>query len=583
MSELGVAAKAVGTAAALRLAWSAYEKASQFTWKDATESSFYLHWLAFCKSLVANGIVPTYAPQDMDGALTSTPSRSPEVWAAPPSRVSDSLVLRPLRLAGLELRNRVVRAAAFDGDREDEMLSTHVDQSKGGVGMTTVAYCAVARNGRSFDGQLVLEESRRAFLERMCSKVHAHGAKICAQLTHGGSFADRETIGEQQWAPSWVFNEAGFDFPRPMTLAMCDTMADWFAAGARMAKEVGFDCVELHVGHGYLLSQFLSPLSNKRTDKYGGSARARAEFPAEVLRRCRQQVGRDFPIVVKLNTSDGVYGGVEIQDAVVAAHVLAEAGADGIICTGGFVSKNGFYMLRGKTPQDKLVQALPHMWKKLAMLVFGPLAAPEIEYDDCFFRDGARAVLRAVGHRVPVCLMGGVNSLSAMEGALAEGFAFVQVARALIRQPDLVNRIEATLRLAEEGALQGPPRDVVSSCIRCNMCVIASVAPGGHFGCPFQRRDAKAREAQGAQGVLSVQGMRRLVLDEVARERAEAEQDNEPDQPHAQNAAVGAAARSAPTVAPSPVSATTAQREQERDIRDIEDLVIAAARGPARI
>lgn len=545
--------KVVGVAAGLRMLWGAYQTANNLTWKSASESAMYSHWVAFCQGLVEKGIVPEYLALDPEGRKIPVPSPSPMPFKEPPTRVADAKILQPLKLRGLTIRNRVVRAAAFDGETEQEYFDTHIAQAQGGVGMTTVAYCCVSHDGKTFDDQLVMSEDRRGFLTRLADAVHEHGAAISAQLTHGGSFADSEAIAPaKQMAPSSVFAPSGMNFPRAMTTKDLDKMLDDFAFSARLAKETGFDCLELHCGHGYLLSQFLSPSQNVRTDKYGGSAEKRAEFPAQVLRRCRAEVGEDFPIIVKLNMHDGMNGGLEINDATVAAKVLRAASADGFVMTGGFVSQNGFYMLRGNTPQDKLVQALPHTWKKIAVMIFGPLAVPPIEYEDCFFRDGARHIMKELGPDVPVCLMGGVNSFSEMEGAMDEGFGFVQIARGLIREPDLVNRITATLQLKEKGLREDVSEDIESSCVRCNMCVLASVNPAASFGCPFQRMDAKRRAAQDLPAVFSVEQMENA-LNPVHQAGLE----------------------------PNPVSANTTLRilpSKDQDIEDIEDMFIRAPR-----
>ncbi|CAK9023066.1 4 [Durusdinium trenchii] len=511
-------------------------------------STAFQSWLKVCRALNTY-VMPTYAPIDAEGNTISTPSQQPMVSAPPPKVLAQAKVLQPIRLRGLTLRNRVIRAAAFDGESEAEMVQTHVEQSKGGVGMTTVAYCCVDDDGLSFDGQLVVTEERLEFLTRLAAEVHKDGAALSGQLTHGGAFADRESIGgRQQIAPSVVFNTAGIDFPRMMNDADLERIANKFGESARIMQQAGFDCIELHCGHGYLLSQFLSPYFNSRTDRYGGSAEKRAEFPAECLRRCRAAVGPDMPIIVKLNVHDGVFGGIELADATVAAHVLADAGVDAIIPTVGHVSRNGFYMLRGNTPTEKLVQALPHTVKKIAMMIFGPLAAPEVEYEDCFLRDSARHILKEVGHKVPVVLMGGVNSFAQMQGAMEEGFEMVQAARALIREPDLVNRMYATLALQEEGRLPPLPdnpdqgRDIVSNCVRCNMCVIATVDPSAEFGCPFQRMDVKKRNAQNLPGILDIDSLKSVILEE-----------------------------SQGTLAPNAVSACAAS-----DLRDIEDLMVTS-------
>jgi len=515
--------KALPATVSLLAAWQAYKIAHGLTWKTATESIMYEYWLKFCDWIVHSGLpvryIPYssagYLPKDLNGNVMQVPSTSVQVHEEGlPTSTATSRTFSKFRLGGLELKNRVVRAAAFDGESESEMISTHVDMAKGGVAMTTVAYCCVNPYGKSFDGQLVMDTSKKPFLQKLTSAVHVHGAAISAQLTHGGSFTDRASSGGvQQVAPSACFNPAGFDFAREMSLEDLHGMKQDFANAALLAKESGFDCIELHVGHGYLLSQFLSPVYNVRTDKYGGSATNRARFPVECMLSCREMVGDDFPIVVKLNMHDGIEGGLELSDALIAAKMFADHKADGLVLTCGYVSRNGFYMLRGNTPQSKLVQALPHTSKKVAMMLFGPLAVPPIPYEDCFLRESARSILKEIGNTIPLCLLGGVNSFSEMEGAINEGFGFVQIARGLIREPDLVNRIQASLNICEKRQV-AEMADVVSSCIRCNMCVIATVDPTASFGCPFQRMDVKRRQAQKLPGVFSIEDFEKTLLEE---------------------------------------------------------------------
>jgi len=545
------AVQLAGALLAMRLWWLVrLQDERSIPWKALTESVVFQQWLAFARVLNRR-VLPQYHPKDAQGKIIPVPSKSPMPFAPEPRRLKDCKILQPIQLRGLTLRNRVIRAAAFDGDTEDDLIATHVDQSKGGVGMTTVAYCCVSHDGKTFDDQLVMEENRHDFLQSLTSQVHRYGAAISAQLTHGGSFADRECIGKIQLAPSAVFNTAGMDFPRAMTMEDCDEMAKNFANSARLAKECGFDCIELHVGHGYLLSQFLSPKMNVRNDKFGGDAKRRAEFPAECLRRCRTAVGEDFPIIVKMNVHDGMWGGLELADAMVAAEILTDASADAIIVTCGNVSRSGMYMLRGKTPQERLVQTLPHALKKVAMMIFGPFAAPDFYYEDCFLRDSARYVLEKPGAKVPVILMGGVNSLSEMEGAMEEGFACVQIARGLIREPDLVNRIEANIRFVEEEEeIENVEAllNVSSSCIRCNMCVIASFDPDSSSGCPFQKLDVKRRNAKGFNGVMSVQEHRQVL----------------------RNAKWNGTRRN------KSISMQGISASKERDLRDLEDLIVAS-------
>jgi len=462
------------------------------------------------KQLLKNS---SYKPLAADGVTRRTlpDSKTPPIYKAPPLSAHECASLQPIKVRGLTLRNRVIRGAAFDGTEVSQMVKTHEDVAAGGVGMTVVAYCSVARDGRTFEGQIVLRdvEDARARLRPVVDACHKHGAAICSQLTHAGSFAERPVIKEQQVSASAVFNIAGLDFPRAATKADIARLVDDFAHGAIVAvREIGFDAVELHCGHGYLLSQWMSPFHNRRTDEYGGSALNRARFPTMCLRAVRQALGPDVPILVKINANDGINAGLELPDALVMAEEFANNGADVLVVTCGNVSQNGMFMLRGASNVDKLALGLPGAGMKMLTAVFGPWMVPETPFETCFLRHEARSVLERVRGKALVCLMGGVDSLGELEGAMAEGFSFVQMIRPLIREPDFLLRVrkelaERTAAAAAAAKTVGQTDaadaeeafDVTSKCIRCNMCVIASVDPDRVFGCPFRNMEV-ARQGQ---------------------------------------------------------------------------------------
>jgi 2,4-dienoyl-CoA reductase-like NADH-dependent reductase (Old Yellow Enzyme family) len=269
----------------------------------------------------------------------------------------------PLTLAcGLVLRNRIIRAAAFAGGTLAEQTATHAEVAAGGVALTTVAYTAVAADGRTFASQLLLTPGAApAELADVARAVHSHGALLSFQLTHAGSFADMSVPGSgsgKAIAPSAVFELATLSRPRPATPEDMDRITEQFSAAARVAVGPGeADAVEVHLGHGYLLSQWLCPFTNRRTDEHGGSVENRARFPLRVVRAVRAAVGPRKAVFVKLNVSDGFSGGVSPPDvAALVAALIAEPGlVDGIIPSAGFVSRNGFYMLRGDVPRAGMV------------------------------------------------------------------------------------------------------------------------------------------------------------------------------------------------------------------------------------
>lgn len=439
---------------------------------------------------------------------------------APPPEGAAVRCFTPAKLRGLTLRNRIIRAAAYGGSEEEDLVKTHVDVARGGVGMTTIAYASISSAGRTFEKQVVLDESFRDMLTRLCAAVHGHGAAIAIQLTHSGAFADPSITRVPSLAPSRIFNEGGFNWCREMTTEDLAQHRAEFARAALLAVACGFDALELHFGHGYLLSQFLSPSTNRRKDRYGGSIENRMRFPLEVLHAVRAAIGEAVPIIVKMNMNDGFAGGLELPDAIEVAKAIEQTGeADMLVLSGGFVSRNGFYMLRGTTPLLSLARAMPGWAKGLAVLLFGPFFVPTVPFEECFFRDEARTILKAV-RRIPLCIIGGVTRLSHIEGALHEGFEFVQMARALIREPDLVLKMRRELEESQrssgkpenaaqaeqqpagssgrgtsraqgnEPAVFWPPRhgDVQSKCIHCNECVIGTIAGGGTY-CPERLKD----------------------------------------------------------------------------------------------
>lgn len=278
---------------------------------------------------------------------------------AAPLRFDEPLTLP----CGLVLRNRVIRAAAFAGGGVDEQATAHAEVAAGGVALTTIAYTSVSPDGRTFASQLLLTaDGAPQNLHNIARAVHAHGALLSYQLTHAGSFADVSIPGsgvDRTVAPSPVFELATMSRPRAATDADMDRLVADFAAAATVAVGPGeADAVEVHLGHGYLLSQWLSPKTNRREDSHGGSAEARMRFPLRVVRAVRAAVGPRHAVFVKLNVSDGFRGGVTPADvASLVRALVAEPGlVDGIVPSAGFVSRNGFYMLRGDVPRAGMVR-----------------------------------------------------------------------------------------------------------------------------------------------------------------------------------------------------------------------------------
>ncbi|NUO54325.1 MAG: NADH:flavin oxidoreductase [Polyangiaceae bacterium] len=360
-------------------------------------------------------------------------------------------VFEPATLGPLRLRNRVIKAATYEGmspggHASPALVAFHRRLAAGKVGLTTVAYCAVSREGRTFDNQLVLSAESRRVLGKLTKAVHDEDGKASLQLGHAGTFSKvRGTGGRAPCGPSFALNaygvSAGLPFARAMDAKDIADVVRAFGEAAATAVELGFDAVEVHLGHGYLLSQFLSPATNRRTDEWGGSIANRMRLPLAVLEAVRKSVGSNVAVIAKTNLSDGFEGGLDIDDAVTIAQTIEKSGtADAIVPSGGFTSRTPFYLLRGGLPLRKMADAQPDRLSRVAMRVLGGAIIDRYDFEPSFFLPLARHLRSAV--KLPLGLLGGVVSKDDFASARAEGFDFVVLGRALIADPDLVERMQ---------------------------------------------------------------------------------------------------------------------------------------------
>jgi 2,4-dienoyl-CoA reductase-like NADH-dependent reductase (Old Yellow Enzyme family) len=370
-------------------------------------------------------------------------------------------MFRPGRIGPVELRNRTIRAAAFEGmcpggRPSPSLLGYHRSLAAGGIGMTTVAYVSVTRDGLAFPHQMWMREEIIQDLRTLTEALHREGAAASVQLGHCGNMADRRVTGRRARAPSGVFNLFGLSLPKAMTEAEIEGLADAFGASVRMAREAGFDAVEIQAGHGYLISQFLSPYTNRRKDRWGGSLENRARLLRAVMARARPAAGGRMAVVVKMNLRDGFKGGLEIDEAVQVAGMLEGAGADALVLSAGFVSKCPMYIMRGETPLREMIAGSDRLVQKVGLTLFGRVFVEDFPFKEAYFLEDAVKVREAV--RLPLVLVGGLRSLEKIEEVLQAGFDFVAMARPLIRQPDFVDR----LRRGES---------TVATCEPCNKCM----------------------------------------------------------------------------------------------------------------
>jgi 2,4-dienoyl-CoA reductase-like NADH-dependent reductase (Old Yellow Enzyme family) len=370
-------------------------------------------------------------------------------------------LMSPATLGPLTLGNRIVKAATFEGSTPrgqvtDRLVDFHARVARGGVGLSTVAYCAVMPAGRVQRHCLVLDAETAIALRRVTDAVHAEGAAASAQLGHAGLVADARSNGMRSLAPSRRFSAPAKGLVPAATSADLDQVRDAFAAAATNAIEAGFDAVEIHLGHGYLLSSFLSPRLNKRTDRYGGSWPARSQFPREVVRAVRAAVGDRIAVTAKFGMTDGVAGGLWLDESLQIAQALEADGAlDAIELTGGSSLENAMYFFRGDVPLAEMLETQPR-YVRPGMRLIAPKLFPSYPFEEGFLLPYARQFRAALS--MPLIYLGGVNRLQTATDTIAEGFDFVAMGRALLREPDLVTTWQAGTR--DEGL-----------CVHCNKCM----------------------------------------------------------------------------------------------------------------
>lgn len=380
---------------------------------------------------------------------------------SPPSPTRSPDPFAPARLGPLTLRNRIVKAATFEGVMPrgavtDQLVEFHRRVARGGVGLTTVAYCAVSPGGRVNRDTLVMSDDLVPDLRRLTDAVHDEGAAVAAQLGHAGLVANQRSNRRPTLAPSTRLSAPAMGLVRGATRAQLDEVVDDFARAARVAVAAGFDVLEVHLGHGYLLSSFLSPNLNKRTDEYGGSIENRARFPRRVVEAVREAAGSDVAVIAKFNMADGVPKGLWLDESLQFAQLFeADGHLDALELTGGSSLLNGMYYFRGDVPLQEFIASQPKAvgW---GLKFYGPKIFPTYPFEEAFFLPFARQFRAELS--MPLILLGGINRLDTITTALDEGFELVAMARALLREPDLVEK----LRAGSTGA---------GLCVHCNKCM----------------------------------------------------------------------------------------------------------------
>jgi NADPH2 dehydrogenase len=331
-----------------------------------------------------------------------------------------SYLLKPLKNEKLPLRNRLIMPPMAtakcdkDGNPGKDLFEYYDEKSRGGyISLIIIEHSFISQQGKAGEGQLsAADDSLIDSLNKLSDIVHKNGSKVVMQINHSGSAAKKEITGMDAVAPSAVVNPRLKGIvPKELTKAEIKAIIEQFKAAAYRVKTAGFDGVEIHSAHGYLLNQFLSPLTNKRTDEYGGNIFGRIKIHLEVIKAVREVVGEDFPILLRLGAFDYMEGGTGIEDSKIAAVEFEKSGVDMIDISGGLCG----YLGNGSHEQG-------------------------------YFSEFSEEIKKVVS--VPVILTGGVTEARAAEKLLAEGKAdLIGVGRAIINDSDWAKNAVASLRI----------------------------------------------------------------------------------------------------------------------------------------
>ncbi len=371
-------------------------------------------------------------------------------------------VFAPARLGPVEVRNRTVKAATFEGRTPagqvtDELVDYHLEVARGGIGITTVAYLAVAPEGRTHREQIVVGPDTADGLAGLADAIHETGASIAGQVGHAGPVANGRSNGVRALAASRM--------PSPLSMQMVGSASEKdltritrnYVATARTLVDAGFDVLELHMAHSYLVSSFLAPGLNRRKDRWGGSLANRARLARQVARAVREEVGDAAAVTAKVSVSDGFAGGVTTDEGVEVALMLeADGHLDALQLSGGSSLMNPMYLFRGEAPVAEFAATMPLVVRLGMRTPVGRSFLKEYDFEEAYFWDKAMRFREALA--MPLMLLGGINRLDTMERAMAAGFDFVAMGRAVLREPDLVNRLAAG-------------RTTAGVCIHCNRCM----------------------------------------------------------------------------------------------------------------
>ena len=362
-----------------------------------------------------------------------------------------SELFTPFQLGPITLRNRIIRSAAFENmcrnNRPTQQLQDyHVSVARGGVGMTTVAYCAVDLSGVSFDGQLYVRDEILPDMRKLTDAIHAEGAKASIQLGHCGNMTHFYSCHCMPVSASNGFNLYSPTIHRRLKRSEIHELVRKFGEAVDFSRKAGFDCVEIHAGHAYLISQFLAKRTNRRRDEYGGSFENRVRFLNEVLDEVMLHAGNDMAVIVKTNMWDDCRGGITLEEGIRVAKEIARHKVHGIVLSGGTVSASPMTILGGAMPINTLAHYMPmksFWWLKAALHLpgVGHFMIPTKPFHELYFMEKAKIFQQQITD-VPLIYVGGVQSGDNCQTIIDEGFPLFQIAHVLIKDPDFVKHVQ---------------------------------------------------------------------------------------------------------------------------------------------
>ena len=360
--------------------------------------------------------------------------------------MDNSILFTPGKIGPLTLRNRTIRAAAYEGmcpgnAPSEQLFNYHTAVAAGGIGMTNIAYAAVTQSGLSFERQLWMRKEIIPGLRKLTDAIHKEGAAASIQLGHCGNMSHKRICGCTPVGASSGFNLYSPTLVRGLNPSELPAMARAYGEAVNLAREAGMDAVEIHAGHGYLISQFLSPYTNHRSDEYGGSLANRMRFMKMCMAEVMKAAGSDMAVTVKMNMRDGFKGGMEIDECLEVARTLQdECGVHALVLSGGFVSRAPMYVMRGTMPIRTLTHYMPWGYLPIGVRMVGKYMIPSVPFKEAYFLEDALKFRKAL--HMPLIYVGGLIARDKIEEVLNDGFPFVAMARALVNDPGFVNRMK---------------------------------------------------------------------------------------------------------------------------------------------